>query len=425
MTTERTPPPSIDERDLRAALSSPLRLRLVAELLEQGRDGLSLEQCVLRTGRHGQDVEACLRPMLTAWNLVERTPEETFRIADGIGAAPLAVLKRAVERGADQLERERRIHTQVLGGMIGVDPKMSMVFEMIMQVARLDVPVLITGETGTGKELVARAIHELGARRTGTLGAINCATLSEELFASEMFGHAKGAFTGAIRVHIGWAERCDGGTLFLDEIGDLSLANQVKLLRLLQEGAFTRVGEGTSKQSDFRVIAATHRDLSAMVEEGAFREDLYYRLNVLPLRVPSLRERISDIPYLVDALLRGRLRRVQPGDTAPSITQAALQRLAEHRWPGNVRELENVLARALVSADTGLIDVAHLSHLTPTPVGRSGAQLAVVHRTLADVEKEHIARVMEAEEGVISRAAQVLGISRTTLYKKLHDHGLA
>ncbi len=418
-----------DEQRLINALGSPLRLRLVAEL--HSADELTADEAVRRTGRHRSDVLACLNP-LVAWGVVERDPDgETYRLHPELPAPLRAAMEGVLERRSDLVEREQRVRGQVLCGLIGVDPKMAVIFEGIQLVARLDMPVLITGETGTGKELVARAIHELSGRRGGTFGEVNCATLSEQLFASEMFGHARGAFTGAVRDHAGLFETADGGTVFLDEVGELSLANQVKLLRVLQQRSFTRVGETRVRQSDFRLICATNRDLDGMVAGGEFREDLFYRINVFPMRLPSLRERLADLPYLAEELLRVRAPQLGKGIAPPQVSEAALDRLRAHPWPGNVRELENVLARAAVLAGGGPIEPAHLPELTASapprtspPGAAPAAPAAEDLRSLADVERAHIEQVLRALEFNISAAAATLGVSRTTLYKKLRDHGI-
>ena len=409
--------------ELEAALASPLRIRLVADLIDAAGGSITLDEAVQRTGRHRQDVVACLEP-LVHWGVVAWDAAGRACHLRNDGPEPvLAALRQAVVAGAEALDRERRIRATVLCGMIGVDAKMLMVFEMIQQVARLDVPVLITGETGTGKELVARAIHELGHARDHHFGAVNCATLTEELFASEMFGHRRGAFTGALRNHTGLLERCHHGTLLLDEVGDLSVPNQVKLLRVLQERTFVRVGGERQRSSDFRIICATNRDLEDLVGTGDFREDLYYRLNVFPLRVPSLRERPDDLPHLVRELLRAKLRAYHRGTEPARLSHAALTALRRHAWPGNVRELENVLMRALVLAGGGPIGPEHLPALRDS--GRRTTTRPGELVTLSEVERRHIARVVRAMEGNISASAATLGISRTTLYKKLRDHDLA
>ncbi len=414
-----------DDRAIENAMGSPLRLQLVADLLAAEDGSLTLQQAVRRVGRHEGDVLPCLRPMVRWGVLEERDGGQRFRIRDDAPERVMAVLRRVVADRGEHLERERAVRHQTLCGLIGVDPKMLVVFEMIHRIARLDVPVLITGETGTGKELVARAIHELSHRQRAEFGAVNCPTLTDELFASEMFGHVRGAFTGATRDHAGLVERCDGGTLFLDEIADLSPGNQVKLLRVVQERTYTRVGDEQVRRSDFRIICATNRDLAGMVADGEFREDLYYRLNVFPLRVPSLRERPDDLPFLAEELLAGKLRQLRPDGTPAALTRGALDALARHGWPGNVRELENVLTRALIVAGDGPIEAAHLPPLDAGPAPGApppppGSRLC----SLADAERDHVAFVLRHHEGNISAAAATLGVSRTTLYKKIRTYGL-
>lgn len=411
------------DRSVAASLSSPLRLRLVAELLDRSPDAMRLEDAVLTSGRHRQDILACLKPMERQGLIVWAQRGESFALAPRLPERLRAVMVEAITRRGDQLARERRVRWDVLTGMVGLDDKMLMVFEMIRQVARLDVPVLITGETGTGKELVARAIHELSPRREHFLGAINCAAIPDELFASEMFGHVRGAFTGAVRDNPGVVGRCHQGSLFLDEIGDLSLSNQIKLLRVLQEKTFSRLGEAKVRSSDFRVISATHQSLSSAIREQRFREDLFYRLNVFPIRLPSLRERLGDMPYLVEEILKNRAHH-DKHRPPPTITGAGLEHLKAHRWPGNVRELENVLQRASILAGAEPIDVKHLPswHQTPTalPVVDQSAEL----KSLEAVERAHIEAVMKELKGNISAMARVLDISRTTLYTKLRRYNI-
>jgi DNA-binding NtrC family response regulator len=415
---------AVDPQRLEHSMYSPLRLRLMAELSEAEGEALSLDDLVVGSGRHRQDVVACLAP-LVHWGVVAELPDATYRLRRNAPTALRATIERVLRQRAEQIERDRHVRGRVLCGMIGVDAKMQLVFEMVRQVARIDVPVLITGETGTGKELVARAIHELSKRRDQRFGAVNCATLSETLFASELFGHVKGAFTGAVRSHVGLFERCDKGTVFLDEVADTPLSNQVKLLRVLQEGTFMRVGGERLRQSGFRLISATNRNLREMIRSGAFREDLYYRLNVFPIRVPSLRERLDDIPHLVDEILRAQMERTSDARFPVAMTEAALQRLRAHTWPGNVRELENVVIRASIMAREGVVDVVHLPELAKTrtatpPVG----EVRPVLRSLADVEQEHIRAVLRELGGNMTAAADVLGISRTTLYRRVVKYGL-
>jgi len=414
---------------LEYALGSPLRLRLTAELVEMGELGLSLEDAVVRSGRHRQDVEACLRPMVR-WMVVEFDGKR-YRLCRGLPKEVRDTIDDVIAAGADQLGRERHVRHHLLGGMIGLDPKMQMVFEQARSVARLDVPVLLTGETGTGKELVARAVHDISPRRKCFFGAVNCATLSETLFESQVFGHVRGAFTGAVQDFVGLVERCDQGTLFLDEVGDLSLGNQVKLLRFLQEGTFSRLGETKVRGSDYRLVSATNRDLEAMVADGSFREDLYYRLAVFPIRLPSLRERKGDLKYLVEGILAVQAQRFRTGDGPPIITPEAVAQLERYNWPGNVRELENVMARAAVMAGGGPIGPEHLTEvelLSDAPPDSSPARDSAeffVQRTLEDVQRDHIGGVLRRQRGNIKATAQILGISRTTLYKKIRDFNIS
>ncbi|MEM9692078.1 MAG: sigma 54-interacting transcriptional regulator [Myxococcota bacterium] len=410
-------------------LASPLRLRLTAELLDVGEVGLSLEDAVVRSGRYQKDVEACLAPMVQMGML--EFDSRRYRLSTQLPGDALARIEAHVKKHADQIGRERHIRNHLLGGMIGVDAKMQVVFELVRQVARIDVAVLITGETGTGKELVARAIHDVSPRRDSFFGAVNCATLTESLFESQVFGHARGAFTGAVSDYTGLVERCHRGTLFLDEVGDLSLANQVKLLRLLQEGSFLRLGENEPRHSDFRLISATNRDLESMVAHGTFREDLYYRLAVFPIRLPSLRERKGDLKYLVDGILQMHAQRFRTGDQIPAIAPEALRQLEKYNWPGNVRELENVMVRALVMAGGGPIGTQHLPEvelLSDTPPDSSrppvDSHLPFVPITLEEAQRIHIEAMLRKMEGNIKATAMALGISRTTLYKKIRDYGI-
>jgi two-component system response regulator HydG len=423
-----TRPNLADPYDLVRSLESPLRLRLVAVLVEAGSRPSRLEDLVVRSGRHVQDVLACLRPLVQAAILEEGEGGKTYRFREALPREVMESLRAGLAERGELLGRERDVRERVLAGMIGVNPKMQLVFEMIRQVARIDVPVLITGETGTGKELVARAIHDLGSRRRQFFGAVNCATLSELLFESQVFGHVRGAFTGANRDQVGLIERCDGGTLFLDELGELSTANQVKLLRVLQDRTFTRLGETTPRSSDFRLLAATHRDLTAMVAARTFREDLYYRVNVFPVRIPSLRERLEDLPYLVQDLLRNNADRIGATATIPPVRDEAIEVLKLYNWPGNVRELENVVLRAAVMAGAGLIGPDHLPALhnasSVAPSESAAPRVTKPLRTLAEVEREHVELVVRASEGNLVAAAKTLGISRTTLYKKLADYGI-
>ena len=237
--------------------------------------------------------------------------------------------------------------------MIGISRPLQDVFKIVGRVSQTDAPVLITGESGTGKELVARAVHEYNPRRQGDLVAINCGAIPENLLESELFGHEKGAFTGAVARRTGRFEQCDGGTLFLDEIGDMPASVQVKLLRILQEGTFSRVGSNETLSSDVRIVAATNKDLAVEVSQGNFREDLYYRLNVVEINLPPLRDRPEDIPLLAEFFLQ-RLAHKQ-GMARMRLSGEAVETLQKHHWPGNVRELENTVARACALSTSDLL----------------------------------------------------------------------
>jgi two-component system response regulator HydG len=401
-------------------MRSPLRLALVDTLLRAAEKPLHLEKLVLASASYAQDVEACLAPLVAQAIVERREPGPVFRISRGLDAPRLTRLRQIASERAAVLAGFHRMR-EGLAGMFGADPKMQLVFQMVRQVAKIDAAVLITGETGTGKELIARAVHDLSPRRDGFFGAVNCATLLETLFESEVFGHVRGAFTGAIRDRVGLVQRCHGGTLFLDEVGDLSPANQVKLLRVLQERSFSRLGETSLRHSDFRLVAATNRDLTTMAADGRFREDLLYRINVFPIRVPSLRERPADLPHLVNHILASHGRRFQQ-NSRPTMTGRALEQLRAYRWPGNVRELENVVARAAIMAGERPIDVDHLPDLDFDAIQPSRATRGAApawQRSLAEVDKEHLVRVLRQCRGNLSQAATVLGISRPTLYRKI------
>jgi DNA-binding NtrC family response regulator len=298
------------------------------------------------------------------------------------------------------------------------------------QVLTTRVTVFIAGESGTGKELVAKALHYQGSRAKGPFVALNCGAIPESLQESELFGHEKGSFTGAVGTHRGRFEQANGGTLFLDEIGELSLSAQTRLLRVLQESEIQRVGGTALIPVDVRIISATHRDLEAMIAEGTFREDLYYRLVVFPLDLPPLRDRREDVP----ALLRHFLRRYRTelGTKERDFDRDALDVLMQYDWPGNVRELENVVQRALVTSRSGAIGVDALPPKLvlramgiverAAPAAASGAPEEIV--TLETLERRAIEQALRLLEGNVSLAAQRLGIGRATLYRRLAQYGL-
>jgi DNA-binding NtrC family response regulator len=304
-------------------------------------------------------------------------------------------------------------------GLVGRSARMLAVYKQVALAAASDAPVLLTGETGTGKELVARAIHRHGPRHGGAFVAVNCGAFAESLLESELFGHVRGAFTGAAADKRGVFEQAHQGTLFLDEIGEMPASAQVRLLRALESGEIRPVGGDRARQVDARVIAATHRDLPRAVEEGAFRQDLYYRLDVFRIALPPLRERREDIPLLAAHALRAAAR----GGFALSFTQAALDALAARPWPGNVRELRNTIERLAAVASGSVVDVGDLAEPGAHPPPHEEPAFAGLP-TLEEMERRYLRHVLAATDGNRSRAAAVLGIDRRTLYRMAERLGI-
>lgn len=306
-----------------------------------------------------------------------------------------------------------------LRSMVGSSPPMLEVYKLVARVAPSPVTVFIQGESGTGKELVARAIHAESPRASRPFVALNCGALAEGVLESELFGHERGAFTGAQAARVGLLKEADGGTLFLDEIHAISPKMQTQLLRVLQEGELRRVGSSRSERIDVRFVAATNQDLTAMVADGRFREDLYYRLHVVAIRLPTLRERREDIPLLIEHFL-GRQER-SAGRTF-ALTPEALDALMQHDWPGNVRELENTLARAVVLSHQGLIMPSDLPvSLRRSEASPSDTSLFQERPTLEQLSRRYATKVLQEEGGNKTKAAQVLGIDRKTLYRLLGE----
>jgi two-component system response regulator AtoC len=385
-------------------------------------DGLSL----LRLLQNREDVPAVL--VMTAYGASTIAIEAMKLGAYDYLPKPLRFdelllqIGRALEsrRRVRVLESYRSDEADAEGRLIGSSPAMQQVYKLIGRVAPTESTVLIRGESGSGKELVAREIHHHSKRSAGRFIAINCGAIPAGLIESELFGHEKGSFTGAAQRRIGRFEAAAGGTLFLDEVGDLPAEAQVRLLRALQERTIERVGSEKSIRLDVRVVAATHVDLEAAVKEGRFREDLYYRLNVVPLSLPSLRDRLEDIPELSEALLRkisGRLE--TPG---ASITEDALRVLRVRTWPGNVRELEHALERAAILAQGAPIAPEHLasseSKFQPDPFDAIPLE-ANFHSIVRSLERSLVSRALAESNGNRTDAAARLGISRRLLYDKL------
>ncbi len=395
---------------------------LLVDIKMPGMDGLELLQKVRE--RHPQ----VLVVMITAYGSIESAVQAMKQGAQDYLLKPfepeglMLLIDRLVQHQAlvkeNQAlkERLREQERSGWGDMVADSPAMRRVMDLIQEVAPSDSPVLITGETGTGKEMVARALHAASQRAYGPFIPINCGGQSESLLESELFGHERGAFTGAVKTRRGRVEMADGGTLFLDEVGEIPPKMQVDLLRVLEEKSFTRLGGSRPVRSDFRLVSATHRNLVDMVRAGKFRQDFFYRINVISIELPPLRERSEDIGLLAQYFLERYSR--QTGKHLEGITPEALQLLAGYSWPGNVRELKNVMERAVVITRGPLIEARELTFLQP------GAEAAPELLSLREMEKRHIARVLEAHQGNVTRAARTLGIDRRTLTRKLKRHAL-
>ncbi len=358
----------------------------------------------------------------------------------GVGAAPL---RRRIEEESEGVRTMQRRVIEGRGqadsgefmGLVGKHPLMQRVFELIAKVGPSRTPVLVTGESGTGKELVAHALHRLSKRGTKNFVPVHCGAIPEELLESELFGHVKGAFTGATTARSGRFQLANDGTIFLDEIGEMSARFQVKLLRVLEDGSYEPVGATHTQRTDVRVIAATHRDLRAMASAGDFREDLLYRLDVVEIRIPALRERREDIPLIAEHFL-GHLREAQ-GYERLELDEGVAQALMNYDWPGNVRELRNVLERAAVLADNeGFITLADLpdeivaaapSRVRQTEDGSQpwdfGSEGADLYGEIEEFERKMIGRALQVAEGSKREAARLLQVNRTTLLEKLKRRG--
>lgn len=322
-----------------------------------------------------------------------------------------------LRRDIDRIRRQAGSESQ----LIGDSDKMKKVRDLAARAAKMDMPILILGETGTGKEVVARMVHELGPRAKLPYVIVNAAAIPRELFESEMFGHEKGAFTGATRQKMGHFEEAHNGTLFLDEIGDLAADHQARILRVIEMGKFNRVGGTREIAVDVQIISATNRDLTGKQDSGSFRQDLYHRLSGFIIPIPPLRERKSDIPLLVEHFLRSA-QTVASAAGKVTITPKALDKLSSYSWPGNVRELRSCVERALALSLSDTIDQDDI--MLPTDGKRDPNSSSSHLLTLADAERHHIQRILKRHNGNIRSAAQALKISRVTLYKKINDYGI-
>lgn len=440
-----------DEKNTRDGLARALRRRYEVLLAENGEEALT------SLSNHTIDVVLSdLRmPRMDGLTLLQRilarSPQPIFILLTAYGSVENAV--EAMKRGAyhyltkpvhleeldillqralstrDLSDENRQLHRLLdakfgMENIIGKSAAMQDVFETVQQVAPSRATVLIEGESGTGKELIARAIHRLSPREKSPLISVHCAALSETLLESELFGHEKGAFTGAAERRKGRFEMADGGTLFLDEVGEIPMSTQVKILRVLEERNFERVGGRETIDVDVRLVAATNRDLKAMVEEGKFREDLYYRLNVVKVELPPLRSRHGDIDLLLAHY--AEVFASENGKELNGFTPDALDVLTAYSWPGNVRELRNVVERMVVLSRGDRLSVRDLPReIREQAAGQQGGSTQAGEAfSLEGAEKDMILKALKACEGNRTRAAEQLGISRRTLHRKLNEYGL-
>ncbi|MBK7948416.1 MAG: sigma-54-dependent Fis family transcriptional regulator [Deltaproteobacteria bacterium] len=370
--------------------------------------------------------------VLTAYGTVESAVEAMKLGAVDFVSKPFdldaleVLIQRALSHSRHRAEnlylREQASRTPAMGEMVGHAPAMKDVLDLVAKVAPTRSAVLITGETGTGKELVANAVHRMSPRSGGLFVALNCSAIPGELLESELFGHVKGAFTGAHADRVGKFQAADGGTLLLDEIGDMDLRLQAKLLRVVQEGVVEPVGSNRRVRVDVRIVSSTHRDLEAAIRAGSFREDLYYRLNVFRIQLPPLRERQADVAELARHFLAKFGADLGKGSL--ELSHSAVERLMRYAWPGNVRELRNIMERAAVLADTNEIGVGTIESCLPgvaEPTSEAGLVLA---DAVAAVERRTILRALAATGGEKPAAAALLGIGERTLWTKLKKHGL-
>ena len=428
------------EQALAAIAANPDLALMISDVRMPGEDGVAL----VKKAKAANPALACM--LLTAYGTVELAVEAMKDGADDFLTKPItdldqlelrvarAIKTKALEQKVAELE-ERLDPQHGLENFTGSSPAMENVYRLIRQAAKSNATVLVEGPSGTGKELVARALHDLSPRAKGPFVAVECSALSPTLLESELFGHVKGAFTGAIADKPGKFELANGGTLFLDEIGEIDAATQVKLLRVLETHTLQRVGGTTDTAVDFRLVAATNRDLARRVAEGKFREDLFYRLNVIDIHLPALKERPGDIALLAARFLKEFS--AANGGAVTGIDQAAMQALESYAWPGNVRQLRNAIERMVVLSAGGKLTLEDVPaeiasaapaaapvlpaapQTVPAPLPATGAE------TLGEMEKTRILATLEACKGNKSEAARRLGINRRTLHRKLNEWRLS
>lgn len=408
------------EQAMKALDADPTIALMLSDVRMPGVDGLQL----LKAAKAKHPKLICI--LLTAFGTIQQAVAATKDGAEDFLMKPIDLdqldirVEKALKTGA--LEREvADLRSQLdekygLDHLVGSSPAMKRVFEMIRRAAPSSATVLIQGANGTGKDLVAHALHNLSPRAQGPFLAVNCGAISPSLIESELFGYEKGAFTGAYARKAGAFEAADHGTIFLDEIGELPLAMQVKLLRVLENRAFPRVGGTEAVSVDIRVIAATNRDLRTLVAQGAFREDLFYRLNVVDIQLPALKDRRDDIPLLAARFVKELAEK--DGVAVTGISPAAMKLLEAYDWPGNVRELRNTIEKMVVLSAGGVLDVADV----PDPMRAPALPVLSATGTLGENEKAQILAVLKEVGGNRTEAARKLGISRRTLYRKLDEY---
>lgn len=404
--------------------ASPIDL-VISDVQMPGLNGLEL---LARIRTSSPDTAVLL---VTAYSTAEQAVEAMKLGAYDYLAKPFKVeelkilVRNALEKRDLQREnlllREQARVSEGFGTLIGTSPRMRELFSLLRKVSDSASTVLILGESGTGKELAARAVHDNSPRKGKPFVAVNCGAIPETLIESELFGHAKGAFTGAVGERAGLFEQAQGGTLFLDEIGELPLAMQTRLLRVLQEREVRRVGGSTTKKVDVRVLAASNRDLAEQIKEGSFREDLYYRINVVRVELPPLRRRKEDLPLLVEQFIV-KFNRLHHA-TVQGVSPEALSLLMAHDWPGNVRELENIIERAFVLCPDGIIEIAHLPDEITLHGSRSTSS-ATLHDARSQLELQAIRSSLERNNFNRLAVAQELGMHKTTLFRKIKQLGI-
>jgi two-component system NtrC family response regulator/two-component system response regulator HydG len=397
---------------------------ILADLKMPGLDGLGL---LSRVRKEGLDTPLV---MMTAYGTVETAVDALKKGAEDYLTKPinideLEILIKRILSHTRLAQETRRLREQLrekykFENIIGSSPQMQAIFKTVRQIAPSRATVLITGDSGAGKELIAMAIHQNGDRADGPYVKVSCGALSENLLESELFGHEKGAFTGALFTRPGRFEIADGGTLFLDEIGEISPAVQVKLLGFLQDREFERVGDNTKRKVDVRLIAATNRDLEKAVADGVFRKDLYYRLNVITIKMPPLREKPSDIPLLVDHFVAKYAK--ENNKHVEGVSPDALAALVAYQWPGNVRELENMIERAVVMCNEKITGRRHFPLLAGAEGGDPDTIPAIPGSSMQEIEKYAIQKTLAAVGGNRTRAAEVLGISLRKIQYRLKEY---